>query len=98
VKNQGNCGSCWAFSAAAVIEGQWARKFGKSINVSAANLNDCTYSADQDGCQGGWMSDAIEYAALEGVENATAYPVAYPFIYAQNKNQNNNLNVPLFAF
>ncbi len=76
VKNQGQCGSCWAFSAAAALEGQWFRKFAKEVDVSAANLNDCTYANSfiSDGCQGGWMTDAFEYM-YNGVQGSDTYPV-----------------------
>lgn len=71
VKDQGDCGSCWAFSAAESIESQM-RLNGHLVNVSTQQFVDCvTLDA---GCGGGWMDDALAYAEKYGVENDTAYP------------------------
>jgi len=71
VKDQGACGSCWAFSAAESIEGQLGLN-GHRINVSTQNFVDCV-SADA-GCGGGWMDDALAYAEKSGVEPDSKYP------------------------
>ena len=71
VKDQGQCGSCWAFSSAESLEGQLGLN-GAPQNVSAQNLVDCV-SLDY-GCDGGWMDDALAYAEKAGVENDTMYP------------------------
>ena len=72
---QGACGDCWAFSAAAAIEGQWFKKFKQQVKVSEQNLNDCSYPAGVNGCQGGWMSYAFD-AANKGVNSLATYPVS----------------------
>ena len=59
VKDQGACGSCWAFSAAESLESQY-RLNGDILNVSAQNFVDC--ATLDDGCGGGWMDDALAYA------------------------------------
>ncbi|CAH1100336.1 unnamed protein product [Psylliodes chrysocephalus] len=72
VKNQGNCGSCWAFSATGAIEGAYFIKTGKLISLSEQNLVDCAKSCD--GCYGCWPNEAIEYAEKSGIVTEGAYP------------------------
>lgn len=71
VKDQGACGSCWAFSAAESLESQY-RLNGDILNVSAQNFVDC--ATLDDGCGGGWMDDALAYAEKHGVETDKDYP------------------------
>lgn len=71
VKDQGQCGSCWAFSSAESIEGQLGLN-GHLANVSAQNFVDCVRL--DAGCGGGWMDDALAYAEAHGVETESDYP------------------------
>jgi len=61
VRNQGSCGSCWAFTTMSVIEGQIA--ISKTIDLtgwlSTQQLVDCDSS--NNGCDGGWFEGAIDY-------------------------------------
>jgi len=69
VKNQGHCGSCWAFSATGGIEGVWAKKVGELISVSEQQLLDCGPGS----CNGGNMGKAWD-TAKGGVMTEEDYP------------------------
>ncbi|ALC40963.1 maker29 [Drosophila busckii] len=77
VKNQGQCGSCWAFSAAGALEGQHFLKTGKLISLSEQNLVDCTGGAPYRnlGCSGGWPDKALKYVQdNKGINAHSTYP------------------------
>jgi len=61
VRNQGQCGSCWAFATAAVMEINYAKKHGGSpLVLSEQQIVDCDTS--NSGCGGGWPIQAATYA------------------------------------
>jgi len=74
VKNQGQCGSCWAFSATGAIEG-WAFTTGKGLHsLAEQQLVDCAGSVGNQGCNGGWPNKAIQYLAGKGSCAESSYP------------------------
>jgi len=72
VQNQGQCGSCWAFSTTAAIEGAHFIQTGKLLKLSESQFVDC--DKKDLGCNGGEESDAMKYAESNPIELETAYP------------------------
>jgi KDEL-tailed cysteine endopeptidase len=72
VKNQGDCGSCWAFSSTGSLEGLYFINNTNLASFSEQNLVDCV--TEDDGCDGGEMTDALTYSAQNGIETEADYP------------------------
>jgi cathepsin F len=75
VKDQGQCGSCWAFSATEAIESQWFLA-GNTLPVLAPQqIVDCDKGRGDEGCNGGDTITAYEYVvAAGGQDTETSYP------------------------
>jgi len=82
VKDQGQCGSCWAFSATGNMEGQWFLAGHTLTSLSEQNLVDCdhecmTYEGEQScdaGCDGGLQPNAYHYViSNSGIDTEASY-------------------------
>jgi len=75
VKNQGSCGSCWAFGTTGAVEAHWALSSGKLLALSEQQLVDCAGAFSNMGCNGGLPSQAFEYIKyVGGIETGVDYP------------------------
>jgi len=72
IKNQGQCGSCWAFSTMGTLESGYAIASGDLVSLAEQQLVDCDKS--DDGCSGGWPHTAYDsYLARSGVCSESSY-------------------------
>ena len=75
VKNQGGCGSCWAFAAVAAIESMRFQAYRTTgSDFSEQQLVSCSSSFGNSGCNGGWMGNAYNYVKAVGITTETLYP------------------------
>lgn len=73
VKDQGQCGSCWAFSTTGSLEGVQAIATGNLISFSEQYLVDCAKNGNY-GCNGGEMTNALTYVQKNGIPTEKSYP------------------------
>jgi len=66
VKDQGSCGSCYAFSAISAIETEHCIKTGELISLSEKDCMDCSFREGNKGCMGGHMVSCFEYFESSG--------------------------------
>ena len=76
VKDQGQCGSCWAFATTANAESVWAISSGKLLDLSEEFLVDCATGVGyfNMGCNGGQPDSAFKYMIKNGQCSESSYP------------------------
>ncbi|KAM3955495.1 procathepsin L [Aphomia sociella] len=89
IKSQGNCGSCWAFSTTAAVEGAVAKSNGGiRVDLSEQSLVDCAWGYQNYGCDGGMLDSAFQYIVDKGIPTDADYG-----IYMEQDGYCNLLNI-----
>ena len=85
VRDQGFCGSCWAFSAVGALEAANYRYKCKHNNntcpdkvqeLSESDLLNCVYDENSGGCEGGYPATALEHVKYNGIVTSEEAPYA----------------------
>merc|ERR1719421_672171 len=74
VKNQGQCGSCWAFSTTGSVEGAFQIAGNPLTSFSEEDLVQCAGSSGNQGCNGGLMDNAFKWIESNGIATEASYP------------------------
>jgi len=72
VKDQGNCGSCWAFSAVETLESAWIVSGQTAVNLSPQQVVSCDTA--NGGCRGGDTVSTYRYMKTAGLQTEADYP------------------------
>jgi len=73
VKDQGQCGSCWAFSTTGALESGYQISSGQLVSLSEQQYVDCDGFPNL-GCSGGQMSSALKWAESHDICTEESYP------------------------
>jgi len=104
VKDQGTCGSCWAFATTGNVEGQWALAGNSIVSLSEQNLVDCCQECwhpgvCDNGCEGGLMANTYTCVIKQGgIDTAASYPYVGMDGFCKFKASNIGSSIDDFGF
>jgi C1A family cysteine protease len=85
VRNQGGCGSCWAFGSVGATEGMINLYFNQHINADLSEQDLVSCDIQNDGCNGGNDDRALFYIYINGIVNETCFPYKASNVNCSNK-------------
>jgi C1A family cysteine protease len=74
VRNEGQCGSSYAFAAVAAVEGAHRIMTGQLVALSSQQVIDCSHANGNHGCNGGWPEKALAFIQQHGLSAESEYP------------------------
>lgn len=74
IRDQGNCGSCYAFSTVAGVESAYLVDHNQTVGLSEQQLVDCSIFLGNYGCQGGWTDYTLNYIIYFNITSRSSYP------------------------
>jgi hypothetical protein len=74
VRDQGMCGSCWAFSAVAALESAAVRTAGYPLTLDLSEQYLVSCESDQSGCVGGYLTNVLAYLRGNGTVDSACFP------------------------
>jgi len=74
VRNQGNCGSCWAFSSSGFLSDRLCIHSEGQVNVTLAPQDMVSCDFENYGCSGGFLSASVDFLETEGVASESCMP------------------------
>eukprot|EP01091_Cochliopodium_minus_P017683 TRINITY_DN698_c0_g1_i1.p1 TRINITY_DN698_c0_g1~~TRINITY_DN698_c0_g1_i1.p1 ORF type:complete len:537 (+),score=116.43 TRINITY_DN698_c0_g1_i1:204-1613(+) len=81
IKDQGDCGSCWSFSATGAVESAHFIKNSRMVTASEQYLLDCTWEVSNAACNGGWPFASYDYVLKH---NNASWPSEKDYRYLMN--------------
>jgi cathepsin L len=81
IKDQGQCGSCWAFASTEGVESAWFIATGELLELSPQQFVDCVVNTNECGGKGGCEGATVEvaYDYLKSTKNGLALEANYPY-------------------
>lgn len=74
IRDQGHCGSCWAFGAVETLSDRFCVAGNESVNLSTNDLLSCCGELCGDGCNGGWPANAWVFMTQTGIVTEKCEP------------------------